>query len=233
MLSRALSISILGFAIAAIPASATITYCNSGCSNSNSGMTYAAFEAVASAYTFPASPITFLSGGLNGSGVYLDTSGTSFAGSLNGVGEPLSVSGTALTQTSSTSPSQGPHSIAIALPANTYAFAMYVTNASGGSSPNVDIVPVSVNSDYQLFTNASNGAQFFGIISATPIANFYIGNLAGGGPIQINSFLMGTQGAGAGAETPEVSAFLLTGTGLIALRQLSRRRKTLHACAAA
>ncbi|MEQ1887225.1 MAG: hypothetical protein ABL967_19335 [Bryobacteraceae bacterium] len=231
MLSRVISISILGYFLAASPASATIAYCNSGCSNSNSGMNYAAFESVASAFTFPAAPITFVSGGLNGSGVYLDTSGTSFASSLNGVGEPLAVSGTALVQTASTSPGQGPHSIAISLPADTYAFAMYVTNASGGSSPNVDIIPVSVNSDYQLFTNSSNSAQFFGIISSTPIGNLYIGNVLGGGPIQINSFMYGTQGAPA-AETPEVSAFLLTGTGLLALRQISKRRKTQGICVA-
>ena len=131
MSSRALTISILALAGFSVPASATIAYCNSGCSNSNSGMTYAAFESVASAFSFPASPITFVSGGLNVSGVYLDASGTTFSGMLNGVAEPLAVSGTTLVQTAATSSGQGPHTIAIALPANTYAFGMFVTNEIG------------------------------------------------------------------------------------------------------
>ena len=223
MSSRAVIVSILALGIASVPAFATITYCNSACSNSNTGMTYASFETAANPAMFPGSPITFLSGGLNGSGVYTDASGTIFTGSLNGVAEALAVSGTALIQTASTSSGQGPHSIAITLPSNTYAFGMFVTNASGGSSPNVGLVPVSSSSDWTLFTNASGSAQFFGIISTTPISNLYIGNVFGGGPLQLNSFVYGTESAA----TPEAPAFLMTGAGLIALQRLARRKTRL------
>lgn len=223
MSSRALTISILALAGFSVPASATIAYCNSGCSNSNSGMTYAAFESVASAFSFPASPITFVSGGLNVNGVYLDSSGTVFTGVINSsTADPLALNGTSLKQTGDTAGGTV-RSVAITLPANTYAFGMFVSavNSSVAGLPLIDFSQISANS--QMYVSTFAGATpFYGIISSTPISTLYIGNYQGGGAFQINSFVYGTQGAA----TPEVSAFLMMGTGIIALWQLRRRRTT-------
>lgn len=222
MFSRGLTISILALALAVVPAFATITYCNSGCSSSNSGLTYAAFESAASAFTFPAAPITFVSGGLNGSGVYTDGSGTTFAGFINSSADPLALSGSALIQTGPTV--GGTRYIAITMPADTYAFAMIVTSATGtGSMPNLDVVPVSASSDWTLSTY-SGASPFFGIISSTPITTVYLGNVGGGGALAISSFEYGTQSS---TETPEAPAFFMTGGGLILLQKLRRRQTTL------
>jgi hypothetical protein len=220
MLSRA--ISILALAVSALPASATTTYCNSGCTNSNSGMTHAAFESVASAFSFPANPITFVSGGLNGAGVYVDTSGTAFAGLINANPDPLALNGTALKQTGDTV--GGTRSIAITLPANTYAFAMFVSAANvTGALPVVDFAPISAGSELTLST-FSGATPFFGIISSTPLTTLYLGNYLGGGAFQINSFVYGTEAPA--AETPETSAFVLTGTGLLGVWSIRRRRSS-------
>jgi hypothetical protein len=224
---RVATISILALAIAVVPASATIAYCNSGClspGGSNAGMTYATFESVASAFTFPAAPITFISGGLSVAGVYTDTSGTVFTGLINASADPLALSGTKLIQTGNTA--GGTRSIAITLPADTYAFGMFVSSAAGtGATPNVDIVPVSGSSDWTLSTY-SGATPFFGIISDTPITNLYLGNYLGGGALAIDSFILGTEGAPP-SEAPEAPAFLLTGAGLMLLRRL-RRRQTIQ-----
>lgn len=210
---------ILGFVLAAIPASATITYCNSGCSNSNSGMNYAAFETAASAYSFPAAPITFISGGLGGSpAVYTDSSGTVFTGYNGTTQESLSVSGTALAQPGGASGSG--HSIGITLPANTYSFAM-VVGASGFANPYVELVnsPSNFNTsgNFQLLISNSGDSEFFGIISTTPIASIFVGDLTfGDHALTIQSFAPG--------ETPEAATFLTMGGGLIGLYLFRRRR---------
>jgi hypothetical protein len=222
MNSRLVTISILALAIAIAPASATITYCNNGCSNSNTGMNYSSFETAASAFTFPASPITFVSGGLNGSGVYTDANGTIFTGLINASPDPLALNGTALIQTGPTV--GGTRSIAITLPPETYAFAMFVTSATGlGSSPNVDLVPISGSADWTLSTY-SGESPFFGIISSTPINTLYFGNLGGSGALAITSFEYGTN---APTETPELPVFFMTGGGLVLLQRLRRRRTML------
>ena len=99
----------------ATPAFATIqfSYCNFGCSNTNAGMTYAAFQAVTSGLTFPVSPITFDSANLSGGGIYTDpATGAIFTGFDGTTQEALIVSGTALaeTGTSGTDRPNGPRS---------------------------------------------------------------------------------------------------------------------------
>jgi len=226
MIARAATISVLALAVAVVPALATTAYCNSGCiapGGSNAGMTYASFEAVASAFTFPASPITFISGGLSGAGVYTDASGATFTGFLNSSADPLALSGSSLIQTGPTA--GGVRYIAITMPANTYAFGMFVSSAAGtGATPNVDIVPVSGSSDWALSTY-SGATPFFGIVSSTPITALYLGNVGGGGALAINSFVLGSQQDPV-SEAPEAPAFLLTGTGLMVIRRLRRRQTT-------
>ncbi len=230
-MTRDVLISILALAGLAAPAHATITYCNSGCGNSNSGVTFSSFGTTAAGLgDTMSSPITFVSGGLDGSGVYTDAgTGTVFTGFNGTTAEALILSGTSLAQTGSSGNggnSTNGRSIQIALPANTYAFAMFVSSTSGFAGPYVELVSSPTdfnhtNGNYTLSINSSSDSQFFGIISNTAIASIFIGDLdAFQSPIRIQSFETGGP-----APTPEVSTFLLIGSGLVLMRFLRRRQQ--------
>jgi hypothetical protein len=220
MLTRDILISLLALAGLAVPAHATVSYCNSGCSNSNSGMTFSTFDAVAATFgNANSSPITFVSGGLNGSGIYTDSGTlTGFTGYNNNVQDALQIISTSLGQ----SVNGANTGIQINLPANTYAFAMMISTVSGFGSPWVEIGDRTLtNSNFSIVVPADGTPQFFGIISSTPLNSLFLGNLGNfDGKVDIKSFEVGGP-----APTPEISTFLLIGSGLIMMRFLRRRQQ--------
>ena len=231
MMTRDVLISIVTLAGLATPAHATLTYCNSGCSNSNSGVTFSSFgTAAAGLGDTMSSPITFVSGGLDGSGVYTDAgTGTVFTGFNVTTAEALILSGSSLAQTGSSGNggnTTNGRSIQISLPANTYAFAMFVSSSANFAGPYVELVgsPSNfnhTNGNYTLSISSSSDSQFFGIISDTAISSIFLGDLdAFQSPIRIQSFEEGGP-----ASTPEVSTFLSIGSGLILMRFLRRRQQ--------
>jgi hypothetical protein len=226
MLTRDVLISILALAGLAAPAHATITYCNSGCSNSNTGITFNSFGTAAGGLgDTMSSPVTFVSGGLSGTpAIYVDVgTGTEFDG-FNGITpNDLVITGTALAQTAGASNTM----IQVKLPANTYAFAAFLSVVSGGGGPYAMLINSasdfnSGNANYSLSTSAGTGT-FFGIISSTPITSIFLGNLSNfDGKVEIQSFEVGTA---ADTSTPEVSTFLSIGSGLVLMRFLRRRQQ--------
>jgi hypothetical protein len=211
----------LGFALVAIPASATISYssCSSGCGSTSGSYATLPSESGASGLTF-SSEITFSSGGLSGSpALYTDsTTGTVFNAFSNSTAESLWVTGTALVNSDG-----GSHgSIQLVLPANTYAIAMSVgTNSS--SQPWFALVssPSNLNGgaeQYQLVVPSSSSPQFFGIVSSTPIASLFVWDASGSGASNIQSFEIGQE-----APTPESATSLMIGSGLIGLYAWRRR----------
>jgi hypothetical protein len=233
-MTRDVLISIVTLVGLAAPAHATLTYCNSGCTtfNNNSGMTYTTFGATAVGLgDAMSSPITFVSGGLDGSGVYTDAgTGTVFTGFNGTTAEALILSGTSLAQTGTNGNGGNTNgrSIQIVLPANTYAFAMFVSSTSGFAGPWVELVSSpsdfnNSNGNYNMSISSSSDSQFFGIISNTAISSIFIGDLqASQSPVRIQSF---EEGGPADASTPEVSTFLSIGSGLILMRFLRRRQQ--------
>lgn len=223
---------ILGLALAAIPASATIDYssCNSGCGATNG--TYAAMptETGASGLTF-SSQLTFGSGGLSGStAIYTDsTTGVVFLGYNGTTQDSLTTSGTTLAQTNSGSG----YSIELTLPANTYAVAMMI-GASSFADPWVELVSspsdlnTTTNAQYMMVIPNSSSPQFFGIVadpSGSPLTNIFVWNSGTGGTLNIQSFEIGTEsGGGNQSGTPEPSTLLLMGGGFAGLYFMRRRR---------
>jgi hypothetical protein len=221
MTTRDVLISIMALAGLAAPARATISYCNSGCSNSNSGVTFASFGTAASGLgNTMSSPITFVSSGLSGSpATYLDAgTGTTFAGYNNGVQDSLQIIGTSLAQLVNGTNT----GIQVVLPANTYAFAMMISTVSGFGSPWVEIGDLVLNnSNYSIAVPGDGTPQLFGIISDTPLTNLFLGNLGNfDGKVEIQSFEVGGP-----TPTPEVSTFLLIGSGLVFMRFVRRRQQ--------
>jgi hypothetical protein len=223
MTTRDVLMSIVALAGLAIPAQATITYssCNSGCSNINTGVTFTTFGTTATGLgDTMSSAITFVSGGLSGTpAIYVDAgTGTTFAGYSNATTQnSLQILGTSLAQTINGANS----GIQVTLPANTYAFAVFVSTVSSFGSPFVELGDRIVsNSNYSLVIPNNSTSVFFGIISDTPISNLFIGNLGNDGAVKIQSFEIGGP-----APTPEVSTFLLIGTGLVLMRFLRRRQQ--------
>ena len=225
MTTRDVLMSIVALAGFAIPARATIAfvYCNdtSHCT-SNSGMTFSTFGTAAGGLGYAmSSPITFVSAGLSGTpAIYVDAgTGTIFAGYSNATTQnSVQIFGsTSLAQTIN-----GPNSgIQITLPANTYTFAMFVSTVSSFGNPLVELGDRNVsNSNYGLAIPNNSTSVFFGIISSTPLSSLFIGNLGNDGPVEINSFEVGGP-----AGTPEVSTFLLIGSGLVVMRFLRRRQQ--------
>ena len=219
---------LLGLALAAIPASATITYCSSGCTNagSNYGSMPSSNGNGALTYT---SGAAFASVNLGGSpAVYTDpTTGVLFYGFSGTSGDNLSVSGSNLTQSLGGTGT----SIAAVLPANTYAIAM-VIGASSFADPFIELVssPSSLNTGsndlLQVLIANSSSPQFFGIVSDTPIASVFIWNGIPGGTLNVQSFEVGgaTDGGGGGGATPEPSTVFLISGGFAGLYLLRRRR---------
>jgi hypothetical protein len=210
-------IFLLGLAAVAQPASATISYtsCSSGCGSSTG--TYALWQngSGSAGLTFSMSPATF-SGGNLVSGVYNDPTGTVLTG-YNGVPNNLVLSGTALLQTVG----GGGSGIEIALPANTYAFAMEITTPAGSvfTNPWVAIGDHNLGAtNYDIIIPSGGNVQFFGIISDTPLTQLFVGSLSGGSPLQINDFELGQS-----TPTPEGSSAALIGGGLVLVGILRRR----------
>lgn len=219
MRTRDVLISIMTLAGLAAPARADTAYCNSGCSNSNSGMTYTAFDTVAATFgNAMSSPITFV-GSLDGNSAYTDATTTAFlAGYNNNVQNSLQIISAHLAQTVNGSNT----GIQITLPANTYAFAMMVSTVSGFGSPYVELGDRNLNAaNYNLVVPSDGTPQFFGIISSTPLSTLFLGNIGGlDGKVEIQSFEVGGP-----AQTPEVSTLLLIGSGLVLMRFLGRRQR--------
>jgi hypothetical protein len=228
MTTRDVLISIVALAGLAAPAHATITYssCNSGCSNSNTSVTFSSFGTTAAGFgDTMSSPITFVSGGLSGApAIYVDGgTSTTFAGYSNATTQnDLTVTGTALAQTINGANS----GIQVTLPANTYAFAMFLSTVSGFGSPYVELNDRIVShSNYSLTVPNSSTSVFFGIVSDTPITSLFLGNLGNiDGKVEIQSFETGGP-APTDTSTPEVSTFLLIGSGLVLMRFLRRRQQ--------
>src|SRR4029078_8537515 len=161
------------------------------------------------------SPATF-SGGNLVSGVYSDPTGTVLTG-YNGVPNNLALSGTALLHTVG----GGGSGIEIALPANTYAFAMEITTPAGSvfTKPWVAIGDHNLGAtNYDIIIPSGGNVQFFGIISDTPLTQLFVGSLSGGSPLQINDFELGQS-----TPTPERSSAALLGGGLFLVGILRRR----------
>jgi hypothetical protein len=221
----------LGLLVLTVPARASVvySYCASGCTNSNSGMTYSSFQSAASTFasTF-SSPITFVASDLNASGIYTDsTTGTVFTGyNASQTQEALIIgSGASLAQTGN-SVSGKDRSIGITLPANTYAVGLFLSTTSGFASPYIVQLLSDFNlsnANYTVSISNSGDSQFFGIISNTPLSNLYLGDLLfNQSPIRITSLEIGQSGGSVSA-TPEPATFALIGVGLIALRFLRKR----------
>ena len=225
MTTRDVLMSIAALAGFAIPAHATIAfvYCNdtSHCT-SNSGMTFSTFGTAAGGLGYAmSSPITFVSAGLSGTpAIYVDAGTfTSFAGYSNATTQnSLQILGTTLAQTINGANS----GIQVTLPANTYAFAMFVSVFSGFGNPLVELGDRNVSlSNYGLAIPNSSTSVFFGIVSSTPLSSLFIGNFGNNdGAVEIQSFEIGGP-----APTPEVSTFLLIGSGLVLMRFLRRRQQ--------
>jgi hypothetical protein len=223
----------LGVAVAAIPASATITYsyCTGGCSAT--GGSYSAWQSEfgTSGQTLSASNLfTFVSGGLSGTpAIYTDSAtGTVFNGYNGSSQDSLTVSGTTLAQSTSGDGT----SIEVILPANTYALALEIAG-SQGMTPWIAFVSstsqlTGANEQYQLAVSATPG--FYGAVSNTPIASVFVWT-TGAGTLSIQSFEIGQF---ASDPVPETSTFFTLGSGLIGISLWRRRRsrnspdRTLH-----
>lgn len=216
---RAFPKIILLFALGALarPVFATISYtsCSSGCGSSTG--TYAVWQNApgSASLTFSMSPATFAGGNLV-SGVYSDPTGTVLTGYNGANPNSLVLSGAALLQTVG----GGGSGIEIALPANTYAFAMEITTpaGSGFTNPWVAVGDHNISStNYNIIIPSGGSIQFFGIISDTPLSQLFVGSIGGGSPLQINDFELGQS-----SPTPEASSAALIGGGLVLLGVLRR-----------
>lgn len=219
----------LGFVLVTIPASATITYtfCTGGCSDNTGTKSYTDWQAAPGASGLVFGTLTsFVSGGLAGTGIYTDsTTGIIFTNYSTGgsVDAGTQVKNTALVQGFSFGSGTG---FEITLPANTYAFAMFgsdcSTAACSGISFNLATVGLGTHSsygtNYGLTIPSSGPAQFFGIVSDTPIASIFFAS-GGSNLLSLNSFEIGQA-----APTPEAATSLMIGGGLIALYLCRRRR---------
>lgn len=214
--------------ILAVPAHATIQYsfCSNGCTNTNTGMTYSTFQALAAPFANSfSSPITFLAADLNGSGIYTDsTTGTVFTGyNASQVQEPLIIgSGASLAQTGNSVAGKD-RSIGITLPPNTYAVGMFLSSTANFANP-FAVTSLAhfnlTNANYDVVISNSGDSQFFGLISNTPLTTLFLGDLLSfQSPIRILSLETGASVT----TTPEASTFGLIGVGLIAIRLLRRR----------
>jgi hypothetical protein len=225
MFTRDVLISIVALAGLAVPAHASITYtyCNSGCIDNTGTKSYTDWRSAPGATGLAfSSPITFVSGGLN-SGVYTDAgTGTVITG-YNGsnVDTAVAVLGTALAQGNNGSNT----GFEIKLPANTYAFSAII-GACGSVACNNPIFALyavgqgnhtSFGTNYGITVPTGGPAQFFGIVSDTPLDYLFISSAGSFPKIGIDSFEIG--------QTPEVSTFLLIGSGLVLMRFLRRRQR--------
>ena len=230
MTTRDVLMSIVALAGFAIPARATITYtyCTSSCSDNTGTKTYTDWRLAPGATGLAFSnPITFISSGLSGSGIYTDAlTGTVFTGysGSNVDGQVAILSGSVL--------AQGNNGVntgfEIKLPPNTYAFAAIIGSCGGGICTNTSFGLYAVGqgdhtsyaTSYGITVPGGGPAQFFGIVSDTPLSYLFISSANNYPKIGINSFEVGEA-----SPTPEVSTFLLIGSGLVVMRFLRRRQQ--------
>ncbi len=234
------TLSMLGLALAAIPASATISYtsCSSGCSSTSGSYATMPSELGATGLAF-SSPITFVSAGLQATGVYIDTgigtggTGTVFTNySSGGSVDALTHLNNGYLIQSSYGTNTG---FEIDLPANTYAFAMYAAACSStcsgfpfGSATVGVGTESSHGSSYNLTFPTGGPAQFFGIVSDTPITSIFLSSTYNNAYLSLSSFEIGQD---LGSPAPEAATFFTMGAGLIGLyflrRPISLRLRTL------
>jgi hypothetical protein len=213
-------IFLVALAVLAVPVSATITYtsCSSGCSSSSG--TYGVWQTApgSAGLTFSMSAATFAGGNL-ANGVYTDPAGAVFT-DYNGanIDTLMSVSGSSLLQCIGGTGT----GVEIALPANTYAFAMEITTpiGSGFTNPWIAVGDHNVGgTNYNLVISSGGNVVFFGIISDTPLSELFVGPLSNGSRLQINDFELGQV-----SPAPEASSAALIGGGLVLLGVVRRRR---------
>ncbi len=227
--------SILGLALAAFPASATITYtsCTSGCSSTSGSYGTLPTEPGATGLAF-SSPITFIAAGLNATtGIYTDTgAGTGGTGTVFTAYNGSNVdTGTQLYLTTFVQGNNGSNTgFQIQLPPNTYAFAMILTGynnfADAAAGPGTYS---SCACPYPITIPSSGTAEFFGIVSDTALTSLFVSSLYSfNGRLEINSFEIGQEWA---SPTPEAGTFFTLGGGLLGLyflrRPISFRLRTL------
>jgi hypothetical protein len=229
MFTRDVLISIVALAGLVPQARATITYtyCSSSCSDTTGTKSYTDWRSAPGATGLAFSNLTtFVSGGLNVSGVYTDAgTGTIFTGySGSNIDQQVAVFGTALAQGNNGSNT----GFEIKLRANTYAFAAIIGSCFSGvcNNPSFALYAVgqgnhtSFGTNYGITVPGGGPAQFFGIVSDTPLDYIFISSSANYPKIGINSFEVGET-----APTPEVSTFLLIGGGLVLMRFLRQRQQ--------
>jgi hypothetical protein len=216
---KRLTLTLLALAALAAPASATIpySYCSSGCNSS--GGDYSSWQTSngSNGLMFSGGPITFSPAGLS-SGVYTDSTGAVFS-AYNGatIDTLASVSGGAFIQGVNGTGT----GIEIDLPANTYAVSMFISSLTGGAYPYIGIgTHGSYNQTWGMTIPNGGPAQFFGIVSDTPISSLFISSAAFSGKLEINGFELGEA-----SPTPETSSLLLIGSGLMVLGIVRRRSR--------
>jgi len=220
---------LLGVAVVAIPASATITYsyCTSGCSAT--GGSYSAWQSQGSGLTFT-SQIDFVTAGLNTTtGVYTDGgTGTVFTSYNGSVVDAQATVNNGVFEQAVEGSSTG---IQITLPANTYAFAMYVSTCSywyncssfpyaqGGGTAALGTESSRTTPAYTVTIPDGGPSQMFAIVSSTPITSVFLAS-SSNEYIAISSFEIGQD-----SPTPEASTFFTLGSGLIGLYFFRRPRR--------
>ncbi len=211
---------LVALAALAQPVSASYTSCSSGCDSTAS--TYAVWQTAPgpAGLTFSLLPATFAGSNLV-NGVYTDPTGTVLT-DYNGpsVDTLASVAGTSLLQGLGGTGT----GIEIALPANTYAFAMEITTPSGSGYTNPWVAVGDHNvggTNYNIVIPSGGNVLFFGITSDTPLTELFVGPTSNGSPLQINDFELGQSSP---TLTPEASSAALIGGGLVLVGVLRRRR---------
>jgi hypothetical protein len=236
---RTLTISILGLAVLAAPAHATLSFFNGGTSAGTAATEISLFNAAAAALNFP-EPLTNFASALTGSpAIYTDpTTGTEFfgfdlSGSVNGVQDGLTGVGTQLQQLN-----HGGIIEVLGFSSTTLAFAANVQLTSGGLSGTGNYcLEVNVTSFNQggscnlTFSPTSlTDVEFIGLVSSIPITSVWIGPVGGLYNSEttaiVNSEIGDQMGTGGGSDTPEAATMAMIGGGLMLLGG-ARRWRTL------
>jgi hypothetical protein len=193
------------------PAEATTTYYTGSTGEASFNTAVSGLTLLDPALTFSGTPGS--TGLLNASGTGID-----FLGFDGFPGNPLSftVPSGNLTATASG------EVVEINLPAaGIYALGIHIAETSGTGNWCIDLTPTK-SCAYTVFSTGSSDAEFFGLVSNTPVsASLYI-NFTGGNPkIVLTNF----EAFGAASDpVPEPRTILLVGLGLVIL-PLTRRKK--------
>lgn len=110
--------------------------------------------------------------------------------------------------------------------ANVYAIGLHLTVTSNSlfcfETPGSGLC--ELDNDGNSTLGITTSGSFYGIVSSSPIPAFSIRATAGGAPLQITDFKLGTMSV---AEAPEPGTMAMVGLGLTVLGLLSRRRRSL------